>query len=125
VQKRRSTKRRRLAATQAKQRHAPSVEDGWPRAVVLAPRVSGAPLDAGALMVLERQRDSGRVQRPGRSWTVEQWLTHWVEHIAAPFVSENPCPATASPYASTLSPASARTASTVSSPSIWNGCTSG
>ena len=38
---------------------------------------------------LERQRDSGRVQRPGRSWTVEQWLTHWVEHIAAPFVSEN------------------------------------
>ena len=38
---------------------------------------------------LEKQRDSGRVQRPGRVWTVEQWLTHWVEHIAAPFVSEN------------------------------------
>jgi integrase len=38
---------------------------------------------------LEKQRDSGRVQRPGRAWTVEQWLTHWVEHIAAPVVSEN------------------------------------
>jgi integrase len=38
---------------------------------------------------LEKQRDSGRVQRPGRGWTVEQWLTHWVEHIAAPFVSED------------------------------------
>jgi integrase len=38
---------------------------------------------------LEKQRDSGRVQRPGPVWTVEQWLTHWVEHIAAPFISEN------------------------------------
>jgi integrase len=38
---------------------------------------------------LEKQRDSGRVQPPGRAWTVEQWLRRWVEHIAAPFVSEN------------------------------------
>lgn len=38
---------------------------------------------------LERQRDSGTVRRSGSSWTVEKWLTHWVENIAAPFVREN------------------------------------
>lgn len=38
---------------------------------------------------LEKQRDSGRIQRPGRVWTVEQWLTYWVENIAAPFLSED------------------------------------
>ncbi|MCA1706654.1 MAG: phage integrase SAM-like domain-containing protein, partial [Actinobacteria bacterium] len=36
-----------------------------------------------AVRELERQRDSGRVRKPGRVWTVEQWLTHWVENIAA------------------------------------------
>lgn len=35
---------------------------------------------------LERQRESGHVARPGRPWTLEQWLTHWVETIAAPAV---------------------------------------
>jgi integrase len=38
---------------------------------------------------LEKQRDSGSVRKAGRTWTVEQWLTHWVENIAAPFVREN------------------------------------
>ena len=38
---------------------------------------------------LERQRDGGRVVRAGSSWTVADWLTHWVENIAAPFVREN------------------------------------
>jgi integrase len=38
---------------------------------------------------LEKKRDTGSVQRPGENWTVEQWLTHWVENIAAPFVREN------------------------------------
>jgi integrase len=32
---------------------------------------------------LERDRDAGRVRRPGRAWTVEAWLAHWVENIAA------------------------------------------
>lgn len=32
---------------------------------------------------LERQRDEGKVTKPGRAQTVEQWLTHWVENIAA------------------------------------------
>lgn len=35
---------------------------------------------------LEKQRESGHVARPGRPWTLEQWLTHWVETIAAPAV---------------------------------------
>ncbi len=38
---------------------------------------------------LEKQRDAGSVRKAGRTWTVEQWLAHWVEHIAAPFVREN------------------------------------
>jgi integrase len=35
---------------------------------------------------LEKQRDAGKVRKPGRGWTVEKWLTHWVENIAAPTV---------------------------------------
>lgn len=42
-----------------------------------------------AVRELERQRDSGRVARPGRPWTVEKWLVHWVENIAAPTVRPN------------------------------------
>ena len=29
------------------------------------------------------------MRKTGRSWTVEKWLAHWVENIAAPFVREN------------------------------------
>lgn len=32
---------------------------------------------------LEKERDSGRVRKPGRAWTVEQWLTHWLDNVAA------------------------------------------
>ncbi|GDY33449.1 hypothetical protein [Gandjariella thermophila] len=35
---------------------------------------------------LERQRDAGRVKKPGRSWTVEKWLGHWLDNIAGPSV---------------------------------------
>lgn len=35
---------------------------------------------------LEKDRDSGRVRKPGRVPTVAEWLTHWVENIAAPGV---------------------------------------
>lgn len=42
-----------------------------------------------AVRQLEKQRDSGKVRRPGRAWTVEKWLTHWVENIAAPYVRPN------------------------------------
>ena len=34
-----------------------------------------------AVRDLEKQRDSGKVRKPGRSWTVEKWLAHWLEHI--------------------------------------------
>ncbi|NEA72729.1 tyrosine-type recombinase/integrase [Streptomyces sp. SID13588] len=42
-----------------------------------------------AVRELERQRDKGAVRKTGQSWTLETWLTHWVENIAAPNVSEN------------------------------------
>ncbi|MDP9798316.1 integrase [Catenuloplanes nepalensis] len=32
---------------------------------------------------LEKDRDAGRTKRPGRAWTVEKWLDHWLENIAA------------------------------------------
>jgi len=39
---------------------------------------------------LEKLRDSGRVAKPGQRWTVEKWLTHWIENIAVPpRISEN------------------------------------
>ncbi len=38
---------------------------------------------------LERARDVGMVRKAGENWTVEQWLTHWLEYIAAPFVRDN------------------------------------
>ncbi|AOR33417.1 MULTISPECIES: site-specific integrase [Streptomyces] len=38
---------------------------------------------------LEKQRDSTGVAKAGQTWTVETWLIHWVENIAAPSVSEN------------------------------------
>lgn len=41
-----------------------------------------------AVRGLERERDSGKIRKPGRSWTVEKWLNHWVENIAAPTVRE-------------------------------------
>jgi integrase len=33
---------------------------------------------------LERQRDEGKVRKPGQTWTVEQWLNHWLHTIIAP-----------------------------------------
>ncbi|MGC5236009.1 tyrosine-type recombinase/integrase [Streptomyces albogriseolus] len=38
---------------------------------------------------LEKQRDEGSARQPGKPWTVEKWLRHWVENIAKPVVSEN------------------------------------
>ena len=32
---------------------------------------------------LEKDREAGRTKRPGRAWTVEKWLRHWLENIAA------------------------------------------
>lgn len=42
-----------------------------------------------AVRELEKARDSGNVRKTGQTWTVESWLTHWVENIAALHVSEN------------------------------------
>lgn len=42
-----------------------------------------------AVRALEKERDAGRVRKAGQTWTVESWLTYWVENIAALHVSEN------------------------------------
>ncbi|MFE9566944.1 tyrosine-type recombinase/integrase [Streptomyces sp. NPDC006692] len=42
-----------------------------------------------AVRELEKQRDSTGVRKAGQIWTVENWLTHWAENIAAPNVGEN------------------------------------
>jgi len=39
---------------------------------------------------LERQRDNSAVIKPGHAWTVERWLTHWLENIAKPSVRYKP-----------------------------------
>jgi integrase len=41
---------------------------------------------ASKVRELERQRDEGIVTKPGRPWTAEQWLNHWLENIAKPSV---------------------------------------
>jgi integrase len=38
---------------------------------------------------LERERDAGQTRSAGDRWTVESWLTHWLDNIAAPVVREN------------------------------------
>ncbi|MGY0025147.1 tyrosine-type recombinase/integrase [Streptomyces sp. YJ-C3] len=42
-----------------------------------------------AVRELEKQRDGGAVRKVGRAWTVQAWLTHWVETIAPLAVNEN------------------------------------
>ncbi|MEV5678938.1 site-specific integrase [Streptomyces sp. NPDC052179] len=42
-----------------------------------------------AVRALEKQRDSTGVRKAGQTWTVKTWLTHWVENIAAPNVTEH------------------------------------
>lgn len=37
----------------------------------------------------EEERDKGMVRQAGAKWTVEQWLRHWVENIAAASVRPN------------------------------------
>ncbi|GAA3689330.1 site-specific integrase [Microlunatus aurantiacus] len=39
-----------------------------------------------AVRELERQRDNGTTPAAGVRWTVETWLEHWLENIAAPSV---------------------------------------
>lgn len=38
---------------------------------------------------LEKDRDSGKVRKAGKAWTVENWLLHWVEEIAKPSVRDS------------------------------------
>ncbi|GAA3364011.1 tyrosine-type recombinase/integrase [Saccharopolyspora gregorii] len=39
---------------------------------------------------LEQQREDGKVRKAGQTWTVEQWLSHWLDNIVAPpAITEN------------------------------------
>jgi integrase len=38
---------------------------------------------------LERQRESGRVEKAGQRWTVATWLTHWLDNVAKESVGPN------------------------------------
>lgn len=42
-----------------------------------------------AVRELEKQRDAKTLAKPGRAWTVEMWLIHWVDTIAPLAVNEN------------------------------------
>ncbi|MET7762344.1 tyrosine-type recombinase/integrase [Streptomyces sp. NPDC005393] len=42
-----------------------------------------------AVREMERARDAKKLRKPGKGWTVQSWLEHWVENIAKPYVSEN------------------------------------
>lgn len=39
---------------------------------------------------LEEERDHGIVRKAGQNWTVEEWLSHWLNNIVAPpSITEN------------------------------------
>lgn len=38
---------------------------------------------------LEQERDAGTVRKPGKPWTVKQWLTHWIENIVPGTVADS------------------------------------
>jgi integrase len=74
--------------------------DGWHGRVTVGVKDDGRPdrrhvrgkteaIVTRKVRELEKQRDAGQVRRPGQSWTVAKWLTHWVDNIAAPSVREN------------------------------------
>lgn len=45
---------------------------------------------AAKVRKLERERDEGKLRKAGQTWTVAQWLTHWLETIVAPpAITEN------------------------------------
>jgi integrase len=51
---------------------------------VTAALINFAPLQK--VRQLEKDREAGRTKRPGKAWTVEAWLMHWLDNIAAPSV---------------------------------------
>jgi integrase len=62
-------------------------DDGTPDRRHVQRKTHRAVIDA--VRDLENGRDSGAVKKAGQRWTVEGWLTHWVENIAAGNVREN------------------------------------
>lgn len=62
-------------------------DDGKPDRRHVKRKTEAAAIEA--VRELVRQRESGAVRKPGRAMTVETWLRHWVENIAAPSVRPN------------------------------------
>lgn len=63
-------------------------DDGKPDRRHVSSKISEAEV-IKKVRALEKQRDEGKVRKPGRPWTVQAWLLHWVEEIAKPSVREN------------------------------------
>lgn len=63
-------------------------DDGKPDRRHVSSKVSEAEV-IKKVRALEKQRDEGKVRKPGRPWTAGAWLLHWVEEIAKPSVREN------------------------------------
>ena len=72
----------------------PGADGRWHGYVTMGVRNDGRPdrrhvtgrtekIVAGKVQELERQRSAGHVANSGRAPTVEEWLTHWLETIAA------------------------------------------
>ena len=38
---------------------------------------------------IEKARDRGELQAVSERWTVEGWLTHWLENVSRPFVRQS------------------------------------
>jgi integrase len=62
-------------------------DDGKPDRRHIERKTEGEVIDA--IRKLERERDSGKVRKTGQAWTVEKWLLHWLENIAAPTIRPN------------------------------------
>ena len=60
----------------------------------------------------ERARDDGLAQEIQENWTVEAWLTDWLEHLSRPFVKQCTMRATARRSTCTSSQVSVATAFT-------------
>ena len=57
-------------------------DDGSPDRRHVRGKTEGIVIDK--VRKLERDRDAGKIRKAGQRWTVESWLTHWIENIAVP-----------------------------------------
>ena len=68
---------------------------------------------------LERERDAGRLRKPGTSWTVQAWLKHSLENVAGPNLHPPATRHTGLQLIRTSSPRSDRNGSTGCNRNTW------